>query len=491
MRDELVKETDVTATVDPTYKKAITDFDKRRKILDKTMKGKEVRKKPILGNKDDNVNLEESLFEDIVNESGELTKSPYKDKIGEYFDHTLDFDFLDVVADVLESAIDNYDEQDDESKDVSEAVFDAEDRVLIYYNQQWTVLEHYLTPQEANWAEAIELFENDLIGLASEIIDEREEETDESLKKGCKKKISKKINESKKLKESYGGDVIEDLIDRAESNYDGDLEEAVRVAIDDGLTYTKDVLTLLDYFGEGEGVIRLFFDYYYDDLFNEIMLGMKERGYDDKDDDTDESLKKGCKKGKKINEEKSLPFISDEFSEREREIVKPIVDKFSSKEDQMKELKRQKDSGEITDIEYKYVRNYWDTLVDFLNADDGEDGHETGLYNSVYNDLFSYTSTKTRVKGGGRNMQRYDSNAESDVYFDPKDVRPDRFPQIDFDKYEAIGIKSDNLKRAEAVAKEYGLDTIYGKSGKTIILLVPKEYADVSYNRYKKAKNRA
>lgn len=65
MRDELVKETEVTATVDPTYKKAVDDFDKTKETLDKTMKGKENRKEPILGKKEDKINLEESLFEDV------------------------------------------------------------------------------------------------------------------------------------------------------------------------------------------------------------------------------------------------------------------------------------------------------------------------------------------------------------------------------------------------------------------------------------------
>ena len=65
MRDELVKEPEVTAVVDPTYKKAVDDFDKTKKILDKTMKGKENRDKPVLGKKEDKINLEESLFEDV------------------------------------------------------------------------------------------------------------------------------------------------------------------------------------------------------------------------------------------------------------------------------------------------------------------------------------------------------------------------------------------------------------------------------------------
>lgn len=95
---------------------------------------------------------------------------------------------------------------------------------------------------------------------------------DESLtEKKCHKELKKK------LKESYGVDVIEDLVDRVKANYDGDLEEAVRQAIDDGLIYTEDIFALMDYLGGASEVSDLFFQKYYDALFDELYKTAKER----------------------------------------------------------------------------------------------------------------------------------------------------------------------------------------------------------------------
>lgn len=66
MRDNVpALDVETTAVVDPTYKKAVDDREKIRKHLEDTLKDKEVRKEPILGTKEDKLNLEESLFEDI------------------------------------------------------------------------------------------------------------------------------------------------------------------------------------------------------------------------------------------------------------------------------------------------------------------------------------------------------------------------------------------------------------------------------------------
>ena len=68
-----------------------------------------------------------------------------------------------------------------DDKDLNEAIFEAIDEGLIYYADQWKVLEHYCTPQDANWDTAIEEFTNDIYVLADDIIGERGEDTDESL----------------------------------------------------------------------------------------------------------------------------------------------------------------------------------------------------------------------------------------------------------------------------------------------------------------------
>lgn len=96
-----------------------------------------------------------------------INQSSYKTTIAAYFDYSWDFEFLDLVADTLERVEDfSNDEQ------VLEAAADA----TIYYKDQWTILQHYCTPEEANWENAYEAFTNDLISLASEIANETSDE---------------------------------------------------------------------------------------------------------------------------------------------------------------------------------------------------------------------------------------------------------------------------------------------------------------------------
>ena len=136
MRDELVKETDVTATVDPTYKQAIDDFDNRKKVLDKTLKNKEERKKPVFGKKEDKLDLEESLFEDteeVLTESKRMNEDISNDRAKEILDALIDnLCEVDGVRETIKNLIDlsvdrnelvamNFD------KDEVEAVFDSLD----------------------------------------------------------------------------------------------------------------------------------------------------------------------------------------------------------------------------------------------------------------------------------------------------------------------------------------------------------------------------
>ena len=81
--------------------------------------------------------------------------------IAEYFD----FRGTDAFFDLVEDIIDRIDE-DDFFDDRLEAVWDAIDSGLIYYDDQWEVLKHYCTPFDANWEDAIEEFANDVVNVA-------------------------------------------------------------------------------------------------------------------------------------------------------------------------------------------------------------------------------------------------------------------------------------------------------------------------------------
>ena len=91
-----------------------------------------------------------------------LQKSAYKQQIGEYFKYSMEWDFLDVVASVL-------DRIDFDAEDMDEEINRAIDDELIYTCDRWTILEYYQSPEDANWWNAVEEFTNDIYCLVAKI----------------------------------------------------------------------------------------------------------------------------------------------------------------------------------------------------------------------------------------------------------------------------------------------------------------------------------
>ena len=102
-----------------------------------------------------------------------LHESTYKNAIGKHFDYSFNFEFLDVFADLLEKVIDN--KKEDQEKDLFDCVADAINWGLIYYADQWKVIQFYQTPATANFSDACEELENDLYQVAEEVLSEEEE----------------------------------------------------------------------------------------------------------------------------------------------------------------------------------------------------------------------------------------------------------------------------------------------------------------------------
>lgn len=104
-----------------------------------------------------------------------------------------------------------------------------------------------------------------------------------------KKKTSKKVvKESKALKEDVSDDVYDDLVDRAKLNYSGDVDDAVSIAIDDGLIYDDDIFDIAKKYLRGSDIIDLF----YEDLFSDLVNTVSDEVEDEDDeDDLDESKK--------------------------------------------------------------------------------------------------------------------------------------------------------------------------------------------------------
>lgn len=104
-----------------------------------------------------------------LGEAKSLTSSPHKDLIGKHFDYSGDFDFLEIVSDVLDRIdFENVDEIDDE-------VQNAVDSALTYIADQWTIAQHYASgPDSLDWDEVVSEFESDIRSIVDEIKGEKE-----------------------------------------------------------------------------------------------------------------------------------------------------------------------------------------------------------------------------------------------------------------------------------------------------------------------------
>ena len=116
--------------------------------------------------KEKNIRLNKNKPSKNLKES--LNTSPYRDAIAKYFDYSGDFDFLEIVANVL-------DRIDDMSND--EDIWQSIDDELIYTADQWKVLQHYCDVKDAKWDEAFESFSNDIYSLCQEILKENIKES--------------------------------------------------------------------------------------------------------------------------------------------------------------------------------------------------------------------------------------------------------------------------------------------------------------------------
>ena len=89
------------------------------------------------------------------------SESKYKDIIAEYFDYTPDFDFLDVVSNIIDRVDDFNDEED---------IWQAIDDGLIYNAKQWIVAIHYCsTPSDLVWDDVLMELSNDIQAICSKI----------------------------------------------------------------------------------------------------------------------------------------------------------------------------------------------------------------------------------------------------------------------------------------------------------------------------------
>lgn len=216
-----------------------------------------------------------------------FTNSKYRGIIAKHFDYSIDWEFLDIVADI----IDRIDFKDyKESEDKYEFIDEEVDSYLIWTADQWCVLETYVgAPSDLDsesWYESVSEFESDVVAICDEIVGS--DNVEESLKEGLQP-----------ITETWAGeDVISDLVDRADSMYTdgnyGDLEDCVSQALDDGLIYSKDIWDLAEHYGviDDSELIERFYEDLWNDVYSEVYENHKfDEEEDEEDEEVDESLK--------------------------------------------------------------------------------------------------------------------------------------------------------------------------------------------------------
>lgn len=117
---------------------------------------------------EDGVITSEGTQESLKESKGDYLDSKYKNIIGEYFDYTGDFEFLDIVSDVI-SRIDDFGNDED--------IWQAIDDALIYTSDQWTIAQFYATsPSELVWDDVFDSFQGDIYAICSKIVESGDEE---------------------------------------------------------------------------------------------------------------------------------------------------------------------------------------------------------------------------------------------------------------------------------------------------------------------------
>lgn len=77
-------------------------------------------------------------------------------------------DIYDLANEIIDSVLDTLNASDNDL-DVYDAILDEIDRALIYYSEQWIVIEYYQNPSEADLDRAVDAFIDDLCDCVCEV----------------------------------------------------------------------------------------------------------------------------------------------------------------------------------------------------------------------------------------------------------------------------------------------------------------------------------
>lgn len=154
--------------------------DKMYNLVDASNLHSEILEEPFYDYELELVKRDNSKKESIKESNGTELDSlgeTNKNIVGEYFDHTWDFDFLDIVAKVV-SRVDDYGDEDD--------IWGALDTTVLSTNEEWEIAKYYAgSPSNLDWNEVMVQFNDDIFAICGRIheaeaeIGEDEEDEDE------------------------------------------------------------------------------------------------------------------------------------------------------------------------------------------------------------------------------------------------------------------------------------------------------------------------
>lgn len=91
-------------------------------------------------------------------------ESPYRRIIAEHFDYTGNFDFLDIVSNII-NRIEDFSNDED--------IWNAIDLELIYTFQEWEIAMYYCSsPRDCDWQNVIESLYSDIYSICNKIMEE-------------------------------------------------------------------------------------------------------------------------------------------------------------------------------------------------------------------------------------------------------------------------------------------------------------------------------
>lgn len=96
-----------------------------------------------------------------------MRKDIYK-AVAKHFDYRGADSFFDVVADLVDRV--DFGDWQINAEDDYDIIWSAIDEGLIYTRDQWAVLEHYCTPSDANFDEAIEELATDMNEIIADLV---------------------------------------------------------------------------------------------------------------------------------------------------------------------------------------------------------------------------------------------------------------------------------------------------------------------------------